>query len=58
MALQQKRDMEMAHSEVENQAMTAMSELSKCKLKISQVRALLYCLLTLVVTCAANCGLV
>jgi len=32
MALQQKRDMEMAHSEVENQAMTAMSELSKCKL--------------------------
>ena len=36
-ALQQKRDLEMTHNELENYAMTAVSELSQCKLKISQV---------------------
>lgn len=35
--LQQKRDLEVAHNELENQALTAVSELSQCKLKISQV---------------------
>ena len=37
-SLQQKRDLEMAHNELENQTLTAVSELSQCKLKISQVR--------------------
>ena len=43
MPLQQKRDLEMAHNELENQVLTAVSELSQCKLKISQVCTLLYC---------------
>jgi len=36
----------MAHNEVENQALTAVSELSQCKLKISQVCTILYSLVT------------